>query len=332
MPSPDPKPSQTAHHVLLVRPAAFGFNAETASSNALQHSGGALPGEVHAAALAEFEALVRALESEGVGVVIGVDTLPPVRPDAIFPNNWVSFHEDGTVVLYPMLAPNRRPERRREFIDLVAERTGFTVERWVDLSGAEHEGRYLEGTGSLVLDRVHRIAYACRSPRTDPGLVDLWCAEFGYEPLVFDATDAAGRPYYHTNVMLSIGTAFAVVAAESIDAADRARVLDSLAESGREVIEIDRRAVAAFAGNVLELGSWDEALGDVRVLAMSTSARAALADSARRRLAASVDSMLVVPVPTIERVGGGSVRCMIAEVFVPLRRIPDRQPCSSTPR
>lgn len=319
MPSLQTSPAQTAQHVLLVRPAAFGFNAETAPSNALQRGAVAPPEAVQAAALAEFDALVRALESEGLGVVVAQDAAPPVRPDAVFPNNWVSFHDDGSVVLYPMLAPNRRLERRREFVQLVVERTGFVVERWVDLTGAEAEGRFLEGTGSLVLDRAHRIAYACRSPRTDPGLVELWCAEFGYEPVIFAATDADGLPYYHTNVMLGIGSAFTVVAAEAIAANDRARVLDSLAGSGRELIEIDRRAVAAFAGNLLELASWDEALGDMRVLAMSASARAALGESANRRLAACVDTVLAVPVPTIERIGGGSVRCMLAEIFLPPR-------------
>lgn len=320
MPSPDTQSSQTAQHVLLVRPAAFGFNVETAASNALQRPDHSPPQAVQAAALAEFDGLVRALESEGVGVVVAADTAPPQRPDAVFPNNWVSFHEDGSVVLYPMLAPNRRLERRRDVVELVVRRTGFVVNRWVDLTGAEAESRFLEGTGSLVLDRVHRIAYACRSPRTDPGLVELWCAEFGFEPLIFDATDAAGRPYYHTNVMLGIGTGFAVVASEAIAPGDRARVLDSLAACGREVIGIDRAAVAAFAGNVLELGSWDEALGDVRVLAMSASARAALGEAANRRLGACVDSVLAVPLPTIERLGGGSVRCMLAEVFVPPHR------------
>jgi hypothetical protein len=319
MPSLHTSPAQTAQHVLLVRPAAFGFNTETAPSNALQRAAAASAEAVQAAALAEFDDLVRALESEGVGVVVAADAAPPVRPDAIFPNNWVSFHDDGSVVLYPMLALNRRLERRREFVDLVVERTGFVVERWVDLTGAEAEGRVLEGTGSLVLDRVHRLAYACRSPRTDPGLVELWCAEFGYEPVIFEATDADGLPYYHTNVMLAIGSAFAVVAAEAVAAADRTRVLDMLAGSGRELIEIDRRAVASFAGNLLELASWDEALGDMRILAMSASARVALGEPAIRRLAACVDTVLAVPVPTIERVGGGSVRCMLAEIFLPLR-------------
>lgn len=314
-----PPPRQTAQHVLLVRPAAFGFNAETAASNALQQSTGDAGAAGQAApaerARREFDVLASALRSEGIGVVVADDTPQPPKPDAVFPNNWVSFHADGTVTLYPMLAPNRRLERRRELVEAAAAASGFAIRRWVDLSGAEADGRYLEGTGSLVLDHVERVAYACLSPRTDAGLVELWCTEFGYSPVVFDATDAAGRPYYHTNVMLSIGTDFVVVATDSIAARDRERVLGELAASGREIVEIDRAAVAGFAGNVLELASWDEALGDTRVLALSATARAALGDARFARLAARVDATLVIPVPCIETLGGGSVRCMIAEIF-----------------
>jgi hypothetical protein len=306
---------QTAQHVLLVRPAAFGFNAETAGSNALQRAAAASDELPATRALREFDALRRALESEGIGVVVCDDTAEPHKPDAVFPNNWVSFHADGTVTLYPMLAPNRRLERRRDIVAAAAEGSGFEIRRWVDLSGAEADGRFLEGTGSLVLDHAGRIAYACRSPRTDESLVELWCTEFGYTPVVFNATDAAGRPYYHTNVMLSIGSSFVVVAAESIDPHDRERVLGELAAAGRVLIEIDRGAVAGFAGNVLELGSWDEALGDLRVLVMSAAARVALGEAAYGQLTARVDSTLVVPVPCIETLGGGSVRCMIAEIF-----------------
>jgi hypothetical protein len=273
---------------------------------------GGTPGE---RARAEFEGLAQALRSEGIGVVVADDTSQPPKPDAVFPNNWVSFHADGTVTLYPMLAPNRRLERRRELVEAAAATSGFAIRRWVDLSGAEADGRYLEGTGSLVLDHVGRVAYACLSPRTDASLVELWCTEFGYAPVVFEAMDAAGRPYYHTNVVLSIGTDFAVVATESIAARDRERVLGELAASGREVIAIDRAAVAGFAGNVLELASWDEALGDTRVLALSATARAALGEARYARLAARVDATLVIPVPCIETLGGGSVRCMIAEIF-----------------
>jgi hypothetical protein len=314
MSTPPPLP-QTAQHVLLVRPAAFGFNAETAGSNALQRAAAAADELPAVRALREFDGLRRALASEGIGVVVCDDTAEPRKPDAVFPNNWVSFHADGTVTLYPMLAPNRRLERRRDIVAAAAERSGFEIRRWVDLSGAEAGGRFLEGTGSLVLDHAGRIAYACRSPRTDESLVELWCTEFGYTPVVFNATDAAGRPYYHTNVMLSIGSSFVVVAAEAIDPRDRERVLEELAAAGRTLVSIDRAAVAGFAGNVLELASWDEALGDLRVLVMSTAARAALGAAAYGQITAQVDSTLVVPVPCIETLGGGSVRCMIAEIF-----------------
>jgi len=314
-----PRLHQTASRVLLVQPRSFGFNADTAGSNTLQHSPDAGAQAIQDAALREFKGLRQALEGEGVQVIVAEDVAPPIRPDAVFPNNWVSFHADGTVVLYPMLAPNRRAERRREIVDQVVAESAGALRRVLDLTSYERDGRYLEGTGSLVLDHVARVAYACRSPRTDEGLVDRWCAELGYRAELFDATDAEGVAYYHTNVMLSIGSDFAVLAAESIAPADRDRVRSELRDTGRRVVEISRAAVAGFAGNVLELATWDEALGDARVLVMSKAARAALGDAQYRQLAGAVDSVLVVPVPTIERVGGGSVRCMIAEVFLAAR-------------
>ena len=314
-----PRLHQTASRVLLVQPRSFGFNAETAGSNTLQHSPDAGAQAIQDAALREFKGLRQALEGEGVQVIVAEDVVPPIRPDAVFPNNWVSFHADGSVVLYPMLAPNRRAERRREIVDQAVAESGGALRRLLDLTSYERDGRYLEGTGSLVLDHVARVAYACRSPRTDAGLVEQWCAELGYRAVLFDATDAEGVAYYHTNVMLSIGSDFAVLAAESIAPADRDRVRSELRDTGRRLVEISRAAVAGFAGNVLELATWDEALGDARVLVMSKAARAALGDAQYRQLAGAVDTVLVVPVPTIERVGGGSVRCMIAEVFLAAR-------------
>ena len=314
-----PRLHQTASRVLLVQPRSFGFNAETAGSNTLQHSPDAGAQAIQDAALREFKGLRQALEGEGVQVIVAEDVVPPIRPDAVFPNNWVSFHADGSVVLYPMLAPNRRAERRREIVDQAVAESGGALRRSLDLTSYERDGRYLEGTGSLVLDHVARVAYACRSPRTDAGLVEQWCAELGYRAVLFDATDAEGVAYYHTNVMLSIGSDFAVLAAESIAPADRDRVCGELRDTGRRLVEISRAAVAGFAGNVLELATWDEALGDARVLVMSKAARAALGDAQYRQLAGAVDTVLVVPVPTIERVGGGSVRCMIAEVFLAAR-------------
>jgi hypothetical protein len=300
----------------MVRPARFGFNPQTAATNRFQqppsHSSSGAE-----AALREHEGLAGALESEGVSVCLVDDTPEPVKPDAVFPNNWVSFHEDGTVVLYPMQAESRRRERRQEIVDAVAERLGFEVTRTLDLTPHEAQGQYLEGTGSLVLDHVERTAYACISPRTDRAVVGQWCRELGYEPVLFNAVDRAGVPVYHTNVVLCIGERLAVVGAEAIVPADRDRVIDRLHGTGREIVSIGHNEIERFAGNMLELGSWDEALGDCRVLVMSETARHALSADAFARLSACTDQILAVPVPTIERLGGGSVRCMLAEVFLP---------------
>jgi hypothetical protein len=305
---------QCADAVLMVRPAAFGFNAETAKTNTFQKSAGAAPGAA-AAAREEFEQLMRALTSEGVSVCAVEDTAQPVKPDAVFPNNWVSFHEDGTLVLYPLESASRRSERRQEVIDAAIERLSFKVSRLVDLTAHERDGRFLEGTGSLVLDHIRRIAYACASPRTHPELVAEWARQLDYEPVIFNAADRAGVPFYHTNVLLSIGARAVVVGAEAIAPADRERVLARLGAGGREVIEIDWQAIAHFAGNVLELATWDEALGDSRVLVLSETARRALEPETFERLSGSTDAVVAVPIPTIERLGGGSVRCMLAEVF-----------------
>jgi len=306
---------QCADTVFLVRPAAFGFNAETAATNRLQRTDALSPAEAAARATREFDALVAALRSEGVTACVVADTPEPVKPDALFPNNWVSWHADGTVVLYPMQARNRRLERRRAILDEVAAAAGFDVRRTLDLTAHENEGRFLEGTGSLVLDHVARVAYACRSPRTDARVLAQWCEAMGYAAEVFDACDRDGVPFYHTNVVMGIGRRFAAIGAECIAAADRGRVLARLAAGGREVIELTRPEIEAFAGNLLELATWDEALGDSGVLVLSATARARLAPERYARLAAATDCVLAVPVPTIERLGGGSVRCMLGEVF-----------------
>ncbi len=337
---------QCADAVLMVRPAAFDYNPETAASNRMQQAADIPPSAAGELARSEFDHVVAALRSEGVRVCVAEDTPEPPKPDAVFPNNWVSFHADGTVVLYPLQAQSRRRERRREPIERAAEELGFHARRTLDLTPHESEGRFLEGTGSLVLDRAHGVAYACRSPRTHEAVLDEWCRAMGYEPVLFAAVDRQGAPLYHTNVMMSIGARFVLVATESIVPGDRQRVLSRLAASGREIIEIGRAAVEGFAGNVLELASGgkprssgerrstgerlvkesvpgahprmdasSEALGDCGVLVMSTTARQALGASELARLAACADTVLTVPVPTIERLGGGSVRCMLAEVF-----------------
>lgn len=297
----------------MIRPACFGYNPETAPSNAFQRP--ERPGSGSAAAEAEFDALAGALVGAGVQVCILNDTAEPPKPDAVFPNNWVSFHADGTVVLYPMQAPNRRAERRRDVLQAVSEQLGLHVTRVIDLTDHEREGRFLEGTGSLVLDRRARVAFACRSARTDPTVLAQWARALDYDTVLFDAADRGGVPFYHTNVLMSLGERFALIGSEAIAAADRARVLDRLRAGGRELIELGHDALERFAGNVLELATEDEALGDCRVLVMSRTARSALQESTFARLAACSDEVLIAPVPTIERLGGGSVRCMLAEVF-----------------
>jgi hypothetical protein len=304
---------QCAEAVLMVRPRHFGFNAETAQTNRFQQPGSS---ETTAAqAMAEFDAFAHALAAEGVKVCVAEDSDEPRKPDAVFPNNWVSFHPDGTVVIYPMQAASRRLERRAEVIEAVVRDTGFKLTRTVDLTHHEKSGRFLEGTGSLVLDHVERVAYACRSPRTDEQVAREWAGEMGYELELFSATDMRGAPIYHTNVVMSIGTRFAVLAHDNVDPADRGRMVNRLG-AGRELLPITDAEMQSFAGNVLELGTWDEYLGDMRILVMSSTAQHALDARKYARLYSTVDAVLGVPVDIIERHGGGSVRCMLAEVFL----------------
>lgn len=316
----DPLPrAQCADAVLMIRPASFDYNPETAATNSMMQRPGVLGATAHNdLARAEFQHMVNALRSEGISVCVVDDTPQPPKPDAIFPNNWVSFHPDGTVVLYPMHTESRRRERRRDVVEAAAEQAGFRIKRVLDLSPHESEGRCLEGTGSLVLDHTSRVAYASASPRTHPAVVDEWARELGYEPVVFRALDRAGAPVYHTNVLMCIGERFALVGTESIAPDDRALVLGRLRKSGREIVEIGYDEIGRFAGNMLELATWDEALGDSRVLVLSASARDALTADAYGRLSACTDTLLVVPVPTIEKLSGGSVRCMLAEIFLPV--------------
>ena len=307
---------QCADAVLMVRPAAFGFNPETAATNHLQQRDAQAEAHASERAREEFAMLVSALQSEGIAVCVIEDTVSPAKPDAVFPNNWVSFHENGTVVLYPMQSVARRAERRPEALAAALKEVGFSVRRMLDLSHHESAGRFLEGTGSLVLDHVNRIAYAAVSARTNAQLVEEWASEMGYEALLFETRGASGVPLYHTNVLLCIGARAAIVGSQSIVPGDRARVLEHLAKSGREIIELKPAEIESFGGNMLELATWDEALGDSHVLVMSAQARAALSPETLGRLNGCTDTTLAVPVPTIERLGGGGVRCMLAEVFL----------------
>jgi len=301
---------QSASSVLLVRPASFAFNPQTAGSNAFQADSLI---DVQGQALLEFDRLHRELHSAGVQCCVVADAPEPRSPDAVFPNNWCSWHADGTLVIYPLLAESRRTERREAVIESVVATTGFRIRRRIDFSARERQGQYLEGTGSVVLDRIGRVAYACRSARTDEALLHEWCASMDYAPVVFDATDAAGRPYYHTNVMLWVGTRTAMACLESIAPSQRESVRAHLSVN-RALLDIDRRAVASFAGNMIELESRDASGVGQPLLLMSTAAAEALPRATYASLQALYPRLCVVPVPTIERVGGGSVRCMVAEV------------------
>jgi hypothetical protein len=297
----------------MVRPASFGWNPETQASNRFQRADAALSGEANRRARLECDGVGRVLREAGVAVHVAEDLAHPACPDAVFPNNWLSLHHDGTVVLYPMLAPNRRRERRLELVSELASSRHLAVRRLLDLTHYESDGVFLEGTGSVVFDHVRRVAYACLSPRTHWTPLEELCAELGYRACTFAATDAQGIAIYHTNVMLAIGTRCAVVAGEAIAADDRERVLDQLRASGRQVETIDRVQMQGFAGNVLELCAADGAA----VLALSQRAAQSFGEPAMARLGRCVDRLAVAEIPAIETLGGGSVRCMLAEVFLP---------------
>jgi hypothetical protein len=306
---------QSARAVLMVRPASFGFNPQTAASNAFQQAGD-LPGSPYAQhlALAEFDALAEALQRAGVEVLVAADTPLPAKPDAIFPNNWVSFHFDGTVALYPMLAPNRRWERREEILQQVTQEGRFHVSRTVDLTHREAEGKFLEGTGSVVLDRAHRVAYASLSPRTDLDVLGEFAQLLDYDLVTFEARDGAALPVYHTNVVMAVGTGFAVLCGEAIaQAQHREAVLNTLRATGHDIVEVSLRQMHEFAGNMLEL----ESAGGP-VVALSTTAWRSL-EAAQRRILERYAQLIPVAIPTIERMGGGGVRCMLAELHLPKR-------------
>ena len=308
---------QCANAVLMIRPAAFDYNPETAETNTMQQRPASAAAGANELARAEFAQLARALESEGVSVCVVDDTPAPPKPDAVFPNNWISFHEDGTVVLYPMQAQSRRRERRHDVIDAVAACTGFKLSRVVDLTHHEAQGRFLEGTGSLVLDHVNRVAYASLSPRTHPQVIEEWAQELGYEPLMFESLRSRRcASLSHQRVDVHRGAFRGGRNGSDCTARPGARSDASGSLRARDHRARPRR-IERFAGNMLELASWDEALGDCRAVVMSASARAALAPEAFARLSACTDSVVAAPIPTIERLGGGSVRCMIAEVFLP---------------
>jgi len=313
------KESQLASAVLMIRPVRFESNPLTAASNLFQGRNESSPEQQQIDAEAEFNSLAAALEAGGITVVQVDDTAEPHTPDAIFPNNWVSFHADGTVVLYPMEAPNRRTERRQDIIDTLADQYGFQVREIVDFSHHEQNERFLEGTGSLVLDRVNRIAYACLSSRTHLDVLGEFAQRLDYEVVAFDAVDGNGAPIYHTNVVMNVGEELAVICDEAIPRDDqREAVMQSLAATGHEVLTLTFDQMDSFAGNMLELRS---SSGE-RIIAMSEQARESLTESQLEAISAYAQ-IISAPIENIESTAGGSVRCMLAEIHLPMASTED---------
>ncbi len=295
---------------MMVRPHAFGFNAQTAVSNAFQHNDGSLgTQEIAAKARAEFDDMVARMEAQGIVVKVFDDLPTPYTPDAVFPNNWISFHADGRIVIYPMATPLRRGERRMDIP--LAIRGTLAPEQLIDLTSYEATGEFLESTGSMVLDRVNRIAYACISIRTQQRPFEAFCEKMGYQMVVFTGVDAHEQAIYHTNVMMGLGTEVAVICMDAIPTqAEKKQVRDALHTSGHYIFEITLAQMNQFAGNMLEV---QNAAGK-KFMIMSKRAYDSLSPEQITTLSSFVEP-LVVPLDVIETYGGGSVRCMIAEVF-----------------
>lgn len=307
---------QITDTVMMVRPARFRMNEQTAVNNYYQKVlDGLDPSEVAARAQEEFDAFVNQLRMLGVQVVVVEDTLDPDTPDAVFPNNWISFHENGDVVLYPMFAENRRLERRPEVLDMLEEQ-GFVIQNEVDFTSAEEEEMYLEGTGSMILDREFGKMYCALSPRANEELAIEFCEEMDMAPILFTANqtvDGKRVPIYHTNVMMCIGDKFAVVCDASIDDKnERKQVLSSLRADGKEVVLITEEQVNRFAGNMLQVVTADGR----SLIVMSKSAFEALTTK-QKEILSKYGQLVAAQLDTIEACGGGSARCMLAEVFLP---------------
>ena len=300
----------------MIRPVAFRMNEQTAVNNYYQKVlDGLLPATVNAKAQEEFDAFVKKLRSVGVNVIVVDDTLSPDTPDSIFPNNWISFHENGDVVLYPMFAENRRLERREEILDILEDK-GFVINEIMDYTEAEMDSIFLEGTGSLLLDRANGKAYCALSPRADEELFIEFCEDFDFAPVIFEAFQTVNgerKLIYHTNVMMCLGETFAVLCADAIDdKKERKMVIDSLKNDDKQVILITEDQVNNFAGNMLEVKGAD----DRRYLVMSAAAHQSLTKKQITELEEHV-TILSSSLDTIEACGGGSARCMMAEIFLP---------------
>jgi hypothetical protein len=315
----DCAPKDAARAVLMIRPTAFARNEVTRPTNPFQSGPpGYDPEQIAAVAVKEFDAAVATLRKHGIDVQACGGRTTSQLPDEVFPNNWISTHPDGTAVLYPMMAWNRRQEKRRDILEQLQQQAeGFRIDRLIDLSHLEEESSFLEGTGSLVFDHGSQVAFACLSPRTHTSALRAFGRATDYGIVTFNARDSHGQAIYHTNVMLSLGEQFGVACLDSIDAVDeRLRLLTRLERSGREIIEIRIDQLSAFCGNLIQLRSADK-----RILVMSRQAFRAFDDRQLEALGRHGE-LVTVDVRTIELYGGGSIRCMLAELFLPRKSVP----------
>ncbi|MDR0370912.1 MAG: amidinotransferase [Prevotellaceae bacterium] len=306
---------QASNTILMIEPVAFGFNEETAENNYFQQKDNTESSEIQQKALSEFNQMTDKLRQKGIRLLIVKDTPMAHTPDSIFPNNWVSFHEDGRIALYPMYAENRRKERRTDILEQL-EQVGFQISNIVDYTSNETTGKFLEGTGSMILDRENNIAYAALSERTDKNLFLTFCKDFDFEAVFFKANqtvEGQRLPIYHTNVMMCVADKYAVVCLNTIDdAQERENVAGILKKSGKETIEISEEQMHNFAGNMLQVKN---NVGE-SFLVMSQSTFDSLSEKQRETLS-SYNEIIAVNIPTVEKYGGGSARCMMAEVFLP---------------
>ena len=309
-----PMPNQLSSNILMVRPANFGFNPETAENNAFQFNDTRLSREkVRERAIEEFDTFVGKLQAVGIQVIVYQDLSNPVLTDAIFPNNWITCHEEGLIVTYPMFSPNRRGERREEIMDLLKER--FAIKTHIKLENWEQNNQFLEGTGSMILDRPNKMVYACLSVRTNEELLDQFCYFMGYEKVLFDAVDKDGLAIYHTNVMMALGDNFVVICLDTIrDEQQKAVLKNTFTKTEKEIIDISLAQMEAFAGNMLQVKNRQ----GQTFLVMSSQAYGSLAATQIEQIERHTQ-ILHSDLKVIETYGGGSARCMMAEVFLPAR-------------
>lgn len=306
---------QSTNKIFLIKPANFAYNLETSISNAFQNEVNLDEGEIKAKVIAEFEEMANLLHQKGIDVHIIEDTEFPIKPDAVFPNNWISMHADGKVILYPMLAENRRLERRADILDTLKQ--DFSITEVLDLSAFEKENQILEGTGSIIFDHKNKNAYACLSPRTAKDLFIHLCETLNYTPIYFHSYDQNGKEIYHTNVMMNIGNGYVVICLESIsNLKEKQMLIKHFTQTNHQIIDVSQVQLLSFCGNMLEL----ERSNKKNLLVLSQTAFTALNNEQKEDLSKYCE-LFPINIETIETIGGGSVRCMIAEIFLPKKYV-----------